>query len=164
MLQDVAILFGALLVILAAAELFTNGIEWLGHKLNLSEGVVGSVLAAVGTALPETLIPIVAVMSGTGGEFHDIGIGAIAGAPFMLTTLTMSVCGIAIMIFTMSKRRDGDLKLNKVVLARDLTFFYPGLHNCIARHTAHRYAHRQTNNRRRAALYLRLLFETDIRP
>jgi cation:H+ antiporter len=122
-LQDVGILFAALLVILAAAELFTNGIEWLGHKLNLSEGVVGSVLAAVGTALPETLIPIVAVCSGNKGEFHDIGIGAIAGAPFMLTTLTMSVCGIAIMIFTATKRRDGALKLNKVVLSRDLSFF-----------------------------------------
>ena len=123
MLQDVALLFAALLVILAAAELFTNGIEWLGHKLNLSEGVVGSVLAAVGTALPETLIPIVAVTTGTGSEFHDIGIGAIAGAPFMLTTLTMSVCGIAIWIFTNSKRRKGDLNLNRAVLSRDLSFF-----------------------------------------
>lgn len=123
MVQDVAILFGALFIILAAAELFTNGIEWLGHKLNLSEGVVGSVLAAVGTALPETLIPIVAVTTGTGSEFHEIGIGAIAGAPFMLTTLTMSVCGVAIWAFTMSGRREPGMNLNKVVLSRDLSFF-----------------------------------------
>lgn len=122
-LTDVAFLFGALFVILAAAELFTNGVEWLGHELNLSEGVVGSVLAAVGTALPETLIPIVAVCTGKGAEFHDVGIGAIAGAPFMLTTLTMSVCGTAVLIFVNSKRREPALKLNKVILTRDLTFF-----------------------------------------
>ena len=52
----------ALAVILIAAELFTNGIEWFGHKLNLAEGAVGSVLAAVGTALPETMIPLVAIL------------------------------------------------------------------------------------------------------
>ena len=55
-------LLGALAVILLAAELFTNGIEWFGHSLNLAEGVVGSVLAAVGTALPETMIPLVAIL------------------------------------------------------------------------------------------------------
>ena len=42
----------AFVVILAGAELFTNGIEWFGLKLGLAEGAVGSVLAAVGTALP----------------------------------------------------------------------------------------------------------------
>ena len=52
----------AFVVILAGAELFTNGIEWFGHKLNLAEGAVGSVLAAVGTALPETMIPLVAIL------------------------------------------------------------------------------------------------------
>ena len=28
-------------IILAGALLFTNAIEWLGHKLNLGEGAVG---------------------------------------------------------------------------------------------------------------------------
>ena len=57
MLVDVLLLIVALLVILGSSELFTNGVEWLGQRLHLSEGVVGSVLAAVGTALPETLRP-----------------------------------------------------------------------------------------------------------
>ena len=47
-----ALLGSSLLVILAGAELFTNGVEWIGEGFGLSEGVVGSVLAAVGTALP----------------------------------------------------------------------------------------------------------------
>lgn len=122
-LTNLGTLFVALILILLSAELFTNGIEWLGHRMQLSEGVVGSVLAAVGTALPETLIPIVAVVFGTGEDFHQVGIGAIAGAPFMLSTLTFGVCGLAVMLFARSGARSPDLKLNKVVISRDLGFF-----------------------------------------
>ena len=64
--MDILILVGALVIILLGAELFTNGIEWFGRKLGLAEGAVGSVLAAVGTALPETLIPIIAILFATG--------------------------------------------------------------------------------------------------
>lgn len=132
-LLNAGVLVIALLVILGAAELFTNGVEWLGQKLGLSEGVVGSVLAAVGTALPETLIPIVAVCSAHSqvatdaavhtSMRHDVGIGAIAGAPFMLCTLTMAVCGIAVWIFSRGGKRQAELNLNHTVLTRDLSFF-----------------------------------------
>ena len=53
-------------VILLGSKIFTNGIEWLGTRLNLAEGVVGSVLAAVGTALPETMIPLIAPLKVAG--------------------------------------------------------------------------------------------------
>src|ERR671924_1788124 len=96
--MDLLILVGSFVVILAGAELFTNGIEWFGHKLQLAEGAVGSVLAAVGTALPETMIPIIAILFGTGHASHAVGIGAILGAPFMLSTLAMFVTGIAVLI------------------------------------------------------------------
>jgi tryptophan synthase beta chain len=59
---DIVLLVVSLAIILVAAELFTNGIEWLGHKLHLAEGAVGSVLAAVATAMPETLIPVIAIL------------------------------------------------------------------------------------------------------
>ena len=37
-------------------------------------------LAAVGTALPETMIPIIAIVFGGGGEAtDDVGVGAILG-------------------------------------------------------------------------------------
>ena len=73
---DILILLGALVIILIGAELFTNGIEWFGRKLQLAEGAVGSVLAAVGTALPETMIPIIAIGFGGGGEATDaVGVG-----------------------------------------------------------------------------------------
>jgi cation:H+ antiporter len=85
--KSIAILVISLGIILLGAEVFVNGIEWLGKKLNLSEGAVGSVLAAVGTALPETLIPIIAIVFSDAAQGHEIGIGAILGAPLMLATL-----------------------------------------------------------------------------
>ena len=54
-------------MILAGALLFTNAVEWAGHRLELGEGATGSMLAAVGTAMPETLIPIVAIIGGAEG-------------------------------------------------------------------------------------------------
>ncbi|MHB8167143.1 MAG: sodium:calcium antiporter, partial [Sulfuricella sp.] len=41
-----AILFLMLIVILIAAEVFTNALEHLGEKLKISEGVTGSLFAA----------------------------------------------------------------------------------------------------------------------
>jgi cation:H+ antiporter len=112
----------SLLVILAGAELFTNGVEWIGEGFGLSEGAVGSVLAAVGTALPETLLPIVAIASGHGAG-EEIGTGAILGAPFMLTTLAMVVIGVAVLTFSRGGRRPTDLRIDADVIRQDLGYF-----------------------------------------
>jgi cation:H+ antiporter len=112
----------SLVIILFSAELFTNGVEWVGEKLGLSEGAVGSVLAAVGTALPETLLPLVAILLGhSSGE--EIGIGAILGAPFMLTTLAMFVLGVAVLLFARGGRRSTDLRGDRRVILQDLGYF-----------------------------------------
>ncbi len=113
----------SLFVILAGAELFTNAVEWLGKRLNLSEGAVGSLLAAVGTALPETMIPVVALVFGKGGASHDVGIGAIAGAPFMLATLAMFVTGSAFYLWRRHGARSAGFSVNPRVINRDLLFF-----------------------------------------
>lgn len=114
----------SLAIILFSAEIFTNGIEWLGKKLNLSEGAVGSVLAAVGTALPETMIPVIAILFNKGTDAAHIGIGAILGAPFMLATLAMSITGIAALTFKQrgSSRRNSML-CDFSIIGRDLGFF-----------------------------------------
>ena len=109
-------------VLLLGAEVFTNGVEWLGRRLNLGEGVVGSILAAVGTALPETLVPLVAILAG-GPSAHEVAIGAIIGAPFMLSTLAMLVTGGAALLFWKRGRRQNRLNLNERVISRDLGFF-----------------------------------------
>ncbi len=83
-------------VVLAGASLFTNGLEWFGRRLRMSDRAVGSVFAAVGTAMPETMVPIIAILFGSKEAGHPVGIGAIIGAPFMLATLAMFVSGVAV--------------------------------------------------------------------
>ena len=112
----------ALLVILASAEVFTNGVEWVGRGFGLSEGAVGSVLAAVGTALPETLLPLVAILTGKRAG-DEIGLGAILGAPFMLTTLAMLVTAVAVLILVRRGRRDAEIRGDRRVLLQDLGYF-----------------------------------------
>jgi cation:H+ antiporter len=115
-------LIASLLVILGGAELFTNGVEWVGEGFGLSEGAVGSVLAAVGTALPETILPIIAIFSGhAAGE--EIGIGAILGAPLMLTTLAMFVIAVAVFVYARRNGRSLELEGDRGVLRQDLGYF-----------------------------------------
>lgn len=115
-------LLGYLLLILVAAEIFVNALEHLGEKLHISEGVTGSLFAAVGTAMPETLVPLLAIFAGTGNPAIDqeIGVGAILGAPLMLSTLSLSLVGLAVL-----KRRgiQGQLTPERSGLKRDLDFF-----------------------------------------
>jgi cation:H+ antiporter len=117
----------ALVVILIAAELFTNGIEWFGHKLNLAEGAVGSVLAAVGTALPETMIPLIAILfAGSGSEesAHAIGVGAILGAPFMLSTLAMFVTGVGVLTYARRRKTGREMSVDTHVMGLDIRYFF----------------------------------------
>jgi cation:H+ antiporter len=121
--MDLLILGVAFVVILIGAELFTNGIEWFGHKLGLAEGAVGSVLAAVGTALPETMIPVVAILFSGEAHSDEIGVGAILGAPFMLATLAMFVTGVAV-LFQARRREAGDvMPVDPAVLGADMRTF-----------------------------------------
>ena len=112
-----------LLVILFSAELFTNSVEWFGRRFSLGEGAVGSVLAAVGTALPETVLPIMALAVLGGSAGHDISVGAIVGAPFMLSSLAMFVTGAAVIGFSLSGRRPLKVTVNETVSRRDLSHF-----------------------------------------
>src|SRR3954468_23426268 len=121
--MDLLILVAAFVIILIGAELFTNGIEWFGRKLELAEGAVGSVLAAVGTALPETMIPIIAILFASGASSHEVGVGAILGAPFMLATLAMFVTGVAV-LYQARHRPTGDkMRVDTAVLAHDMRYF-----------------------------------------
>ena len=113
-------LLAGLLAILIGAELFTNGVEWLGSRLGLSEGAVGNLLAAVGTALPESIIPLVAFLGGDRAAMH-IGIGAILGAPFMLGTLAMFVTGFS--AWLLRGRKKVLLQAEAGLIRRDLRVF-----------------------------------------
>ncbi|HXR61337.1 MAG TPA: sodium:calcium antiporter [Solirubrobacterales bacterium] len=120
--MDAVLLLLAFAVVLAGALLFTNAVEWIGHKLEVGVGAVGSILAAVGTAMPETLIAIVALLGVKEGS-EDVAIGAIVGAPFLLATLAMGLVGLFAYLYR--DKRDQGLQLNvhRETLERDLIFF-----------------------------------------
>jgi cation:H+ antiporter len=118
----VVLLAASFAVLLAGALLFTNGIEWVGHRLGIAQGAVGSILAAVATALPESLIPVVALISATQGS-GDVAIGAIIGAPFMLATIAMALVGVSAIVYRRRRERGTGLTVHFPTLRRDLTFF-----------------------------------------
>lgn len=120
--MTIGLLLLTLLVILVGAETFTNALEHLGQRLKISEGVTGSIFAAVGTALPETMVPIVAILGSSGAVAvrEEVGVGAILGAPMMLSTLTLVLMGV----FAARRRGwGGSLRPEHTGLYRDLTWF-----------------------------------------
>ena len=108
--------------ILAGAYLFTNAVEWAGHRLRLGEGAVGTLLAAVSTALPESVVPVIAVIRGD-PDSDDVAIGAIVGAPFMLATVALALVGITALAFSRRRRQGRTLEVEASTLRRDLLFF-----------------------------------------
>ena len=120
--MDVVLLLISFAIVLAGALLFTNAVEWVGHELKLGEGAVGSVLAAVGTATPETLIAIVAMLDATKGS-EDVAIGAIVGAPFLLATLAMGLVGLFAYLYRERRQQGLELVAHGPTLERDLLTF-----------------------------------------
>jgi cation:H+ antiporter len=120
--MDAVLLLLAFAVVLAGALLFTNAVEWIGHRLEVGVGAVGSVLAAVGTAMPETLIAIVALVGAKEGS-EDVAVGAIVGAPFLLGTLAMGLVGLFAYLYRDKRDQGLQLSVHRETLERDLLFF-----------------------------------------
>jgi cation:H+ antiporter len=120
--MEIVLLLTSFAVVLTGALLFTNAIEWIGHRLELGEGAVGSVLAAVGTATPETLIAIVALLDAAKGS-ESVAVGAIVGAPFLLATLAMGLVGLFAYLYRDRRAQGLSLAAHGPTLERDLLFF-----------------------------------------
>lgn len=118
-----------LCLIVGCCVVFTNAVEHMGKLYKLNEGAVGSILAAVGTALPETIVPLVAILGAYLAHTDvnvgkEIGIGAILGAPFLLSTLAMFVTGLAVLAFWKMGKRGHAMNAHYEVMFRDLKFFF----------------------------------------
>jgi cation:H+ antiporter len=87
------ILLAAAGVIYVACELFVNGVEWVGHRFAVGQKATGTILAAFGTALPESVVTFVAVAFGAGAAQKQIGVGAALGGPLVLATVAYAVVG-----------------------------------------------------------------------
>ena len=89
--------FGSAVAIYLSCEFFVNGVEWVGQRLQLAQTATGTILAAFGTALPETVVTFVAIVFGDTDAELDIGVGAALGGPLALSTLAYGVVGLTLM-------------------------------------------------------------------
>nr|WP_211176690.1 sodium:calcium antiporter [Pseudonocardia acidicola] len=99
------LLLGCAVVIYLACEWFVNAVEWLGLQLDVGPMAVGTVLAAVGTALPESVVTLVAVTIGRGDHGADIGVGAAMGGPLVVGTIAYAVVGATLIARRRTARR-----------------------------------------------------------
>jgi cation:H+ antiporter len=118
----VIILLGCAVAIYLACEWFVNAVEWLGLRLRVGPLAVGSVLAAFGTALPESVVTFVAVVFGSGPDQKDIGVGAAMGGPLALATAAYGVTGVMLLVSRGGRRTREDLG-DTGKLARDQRWF-----------------------------------------
>lgn len=125
MLVSLLLFLVAIGVILGGAAVFTNGVEWMGRRLGISDGAIGSILAGVATALPETLIPVIAIFFGDSKAEADIGTGAILGAPLMLSTLTIPLMAGFLLFLAATRKRADHFTLDYHAVRLDLNFFLP---------------------------------------
>ena len=102
MILTLALFIGSAALIYFACEYFTNSVEWCGRHMNLGATAVGSVLAAFGTALPESAVTFTAVVFGHTPQQKDIGVGAAMGGPLVLATIAYGVVGL---VLWMNRRR-----------------------------------------------------------
>lgn len=126
MLLTLFLFFASAIAIYLACEYFVNGIEWVGQRLNLGATAVGSVLAAFGTALPESAVTAVAVIFGHTPAQKDLGVGAAMGGPLVLATLAYAIVGIALWLNKNKLQRNSyQVRVDHARLSRDqLSFLF----------------------------------------
>ena len=110
----IVLLIACAVAIYLSCEWFVNAVEWLGHRLNIGTMAVGTILAAFGTALPESVVTLVAVTTGPTAEIRNIGVGAAMGGPLVLATVAYGVTGAMLLL----RRRSRKMVLAGVGAAR----------------------------------------------
>ncbi len=121
-----SILLAFVILLLAAGvvywscEYFVNGVEWVGRQAGVSQNSVGTVLAAFGTALPESVVTFVAVVMGQNAAARNLGVGAALGGPLVLATVAYPVVGLMLLL---TRTPPGPIDLDWRRLSRDQGWF-----------------------------------------
>jgi cation:H+ antiporter len=89
----IVVLLGCAAVIYLACEWFVNAVEWLGVEFKVGAVAVGTILAAAGTALPESVVTLVAVLFGSHNSGDEIAVGAALGGPLVVGSIAYGVTG-----------------------------------------------------------------------
>ena len=112
-------LSASLVLVFVAAVIFVNAIEWIGCRLRLGGSFVGAILAPLFTSFPELTVFLVAVFAYNGKAGQEIGIGTLFGQPFMASSLSYGLVGVAVLIGYLIKKR------TNTVLVVDKTLSIP---------------------------------------
>ena len=90
----------------------------------MDESATGSILAAAGTALPETILPLIAIfqVKGNNSDGIEIGTGAILGSSFLLSAFALFISALAFIFFQKQKLKN-PLNINFENFSRDYKFF-----------------------------------------
>src|SRR5439155_22682318 len=81
-------------------------------------------LAAIGTAMPETMIPVIAIIFLGGADEQEVGVGAILGAPFLLSTAAFAVTGWGLIYYANRRIHGREFHFEAPAISRDLGFFF----------------------------------------
>jgi cation:H+ antiporter len=119
---EIILLLAGFAAVFSGALLFTNAVEWAGNRLGLGVGAVGALLAGVSTAVPESAIPVLAVLRND-PQADEVALGAIIGAPFMLATVAMALVGLTAVAFARRREQGRSLRVHGPTLRRDLLVF-----------------------------------------
>ena len=109
----VVLLIACAVAIYLACEWFVNAVEWLGVRMRVGNAAVGTILAAVGTALPESIVTLMAVLFGSRAQGDDIAVGAALGGPLVVGTIAYAVTG-ATLLYKKSHARSEQRELVSV--------------------------------------------------
>ncbi len=117
------ILLGSAVLIYLSCELFVNSIEWVGKRFGIAKSAVGSILAAFGTALPESVVTLIAVVFGSNASQKDVGVGAALGGPLVLSTIAYAFVGWSVISFRRRRSQGTVIDLDRRKLGRDQLWF-----------------------------------------
>jgi cation:H+ antiporter len=118
-----ALLILSAVVIYWSCEYFVNGVEWVGHRFRFTQNATGTVLAAFGTALPESVVTFVAVVFGKSAASKEIGVGAALGGPLVLSTIAYAVVGATFLLMRHKFDWTSIVRSLSAMLARDQKWF-----------------------------------------
>lgn len=117
------LLLGSAATIYFACEFFVNGVEWLGRRLSVGGTATATILAAFGTALPESVITFVAVAFGKSDAQRELGVGAALGGPLVLSTIAYATVGATLILSGRHLQRTRKVRDEFQRLSRDQSWF-----------------------------------------